>query len=100
MKNHAQAVIIGGGVVGCSVLYHLTKLGWRDVLLCERKELTAGSSWHAAGGFHALNSDPGVARLQSYTIDLYREIEALSGLVVGLLFFGGLFIAATRERWE
>jgi len=100
MKNHAQAVIIGGGVVGCSVLYHLTKLGWRDVVLCERKELTAGSSWHAAGGFHALNSDPGVARLQSYTIDLYREIEALSGQDVGLHFTGGLNIAATRERWE
>jgi dimethylglycine dehydrogenase len=100
MKSHAQAVIIGGGVIGCSVLYHLTKLGWRDVVLCERKELTAGSSWHAAGGFHALNSDPGVSRLQSYTIDLYREIESLSGQDVGLHFTGGLNIAATRERWE
>ncbi len=100
MKTHAQAVIIGGGVIGCSVLYHLTKLGWRDVVLCERKELTAGSSWHAAGGFHALNSDPGVSRLQSYTIDLYREIEALSGQDVGLHFTGGLNIAATPERWE
>src|SRR5579872_31590 len=92
MKSHAQVVVIGGGVIGCSVLYHLTKLGWRDVVLCERKELTAGSSWHAAGGFHALNSDPGVARLQSYTIDLYREIEALSGQDVGLHFTGGLNI--------
>ena len=100
MKTHAQVVIIGGGVIGCSVLYHLTKLGWRDVVLCERKELTAGSSWHAAGGFHALNSDPGVARLQSYTIDLYREIEALSGQDVGLHFTGGLNIAATQERWD
>ena len=100
MKTHAQVVIIGGGVIGCSVLYHLTKLGWRDVVLCERKELTAGSSWHAAGGFHALNSDPGVSRLQSYTIDLYREIEALSGQDVGLHFTGGLNIAATRERWD
>lgn len=100
MKSHAQVVIIGGGVIGCSVLYHLTKLGWRDVVLCERKELTAGSSWHAAGGFHALNSDPGVSRLQSYTIGLYREIESLSGQDVGLHFTGGLNIAATRERWE
>jgi dimethylglycine dehydrogenase len=100
MKTHAQVVVIGGGVVGCSVLYHLTKLGWKDVVLCERKELTAGSSWHAAGGFHALNSDPGVSRLQAYTISLYREIEKLSGQDVGLHFTGGLNVAATRERWD
>ena len=95
-----SVVVIGGGVVGCSVLYHLTKLGWTDVVLCERKELTAGSSWHAAGGFHALNSDPGVARLQSYTINLYREIQELSGQDVGLHFTGGLNVAATPQRWE
>jgi L-2-hydroxyglutarate oxidase LhgO len=69
MKKHAQVVVIGGGVVGCSVLYHLTKMGWSDVVLCERKELTAGSSWHAAGGFHALNSDPNVSRLQAYRFE-------------------------------
>lgn len=100
MKTHARVVIIGGGVVGCSVLYHLTKLGWKDVVLCERKELTSGSSWHAAGGFHALNSDPAVSRLQAYTIGLYREIEKLSGQDVGLHFTGGLNVAATRERWD
>jgi dimethylglycine dehydrogenase len=100
MRTHAQVVVIGGGVVGCSVLYHLTALGWKDVVLCERKELTSGSSWHAAGGFHSLNSDPGVARLQAYTISLYREIEKLSGQDVGLHFTGGLNVAATRERWD
>jgi len=100
MKSHAQVVVIGGGVVGCSVLYHLTKLGCKDVVLCERKELTAGSSWHAAGGFHAINGDPGISRLQSYTISLYREIEKLSGQDVGLHFTGGLNVAATPERWE
>lgn len=100
MKAHARAVVIGGGIVGCSVLYHLTKLGWKDVVLCERKELTAGSSWHAAGGFHALNSDPNVARLQAYTVGLYREIQALSGRDVGLHFTGGLNVAATQQRWE
>src|SRR4029077_17557341 len=99
MKSHARVVVIGGGVIGCSVLYHLTKLGWKDVVLCERKELTAGSSWHAAGGFHALNSDPGMSRLQAYTIRLYREIERLSGQDIGLHFTGGLNVAATRERW-
>jgi dimethylglycine dehydrogenase len=100
MKSHAQAVVIGGGVVGCSVLYHLTQLGWKDVVLCERKELTAGSSWHAAGGFHALNSDPNVSKLQAYTVQLYKEIQALSGQDIGLHFTGGLNIAATRERWD
>ena len=100
MLSHCRVAVIGGGVVGCSVLYHLTKLGWTDVVLIERKELTAGSSWHAAGGFHALNSDPGVARLQSYTISLYKEIEALSEQSVGMHMTGGLNIAATRDRWE
>ena len=100
MKSHARVVVVGGGVVGCSVLYHLTKMGWKDVVLCERKELTAGSSWHAAGGFHALNSDPNISRLQAYTIKLYREIEKLSGQNIGLHFTGGLNIAATRERWD
>lgn len=100
MKTHAQVVVIGGGVVGCSVLYHLTKFGCNDVVLCERRELTAGSSWHAAGGFHALNSDPGVSRLQAYTIALYREIEQASGQSVGLHFTGGLNVAAAPQRWE
>ena len=78
MKKNYRAVIIGGGVVGCSVLYHLAKLGWKDIILIERTELTSGSSWHAAGGFHTLNGDPNVAQLQAYTISLYKEIEALS----------------------
>ena len=60
MKSHAQAVVIGGGVVGCSVLFHLTKLGWKDCVLLERSELTSGSTWHAAGGMHTVNGDPNV----------------------------------------
>jgi dimethylglycine dehydrogenase len=100
MKSHARVVVIGGGIVGCSVLYHLTKLGWSDVVLCERKELTAGSSWHAAGQIHALNSDPAVARLQGYTIALYREIQEISGQDVGLHLTGGLLIAETQDRWD
>jgi dimethylglycine dehydrogenase len=99
MKSHVQVAVIGGGVIGCSVLYHLTKLGWKDVVLCERKELTAGSSWHAAGGFHALNSDINVAKLQAYTVNLYKELQAESGQDIGLHFTGGLNIAATRDRW-
>ena len=71
MKSHTKVVVIGGGVVGCSVLYHLAREGWTDVMLLERKELTSGSTWHAAGGMHTINGDPNVAKLQQYTIELY-----------------------------
>src|SRR6266404_4969834 len=100
MKSHAQAVVIGGGVVGCSVLYHLTKAGWRDVVLIERDQLTSGSTWHAAGGFHTLNGDPNVAKLQGYTIGLYDELEKISGQSCGLHRSGGLLLADTPERME
>ena len=68
MRKHAQVVVIGGGVVGCSVIYHLTKLGMKEVILLERSQLTSGSTWHAAGGIHTINGDPNVAKLQKYTI--------------------------------
>jgi len=100
MKSHYQVVIIGGGIVGASVLYHLTKFGWKDMLLIERAELTSGSTWHAAGGFHAQNDDPTIASLQSYTIRLYNEIEAESGQNVGMHMTGGVSLATTPERWE
>jgi dimethylglycine dehydrogenase len=100
MKSHYRAVVIGGGVVGCSVLYHLTKAGWRDVALVERDQLTSGSTWHAAGGFHTLNGDPNVAKLQGYTIGLYDELEKLSGQSCGLHRTGGLMLADTPERME
>jgi dimethylglycine dehydrogenase len=100
MKTSAQAVVIGGGVVGCSVLYHLTKAGWKDVMLLERDELTSGSTWHAAGGFHTLNGDPNVAKLQTYTIDLYKEIEEISGQSCGLHLTGGVQLAGTPERMD
>ncbi|MCB2011420.1 MAG: FAD-binding oxidoreductase, partial [Geminicoccaceae bacterium] len=93
-------VVIGGGVVGTSVLYHLTKRGWRDVVLLERLELTSGSTWHAAGGMHTVNGDPNVAKLQQYTINLYKEIEQVSGQSVGLHMTEGLMLAATPARWE
>ncbi|MEM9580764.1 MAG: FAD-dependent oxidoreductase [Pseudomonadota bacterium] len=100
MKSHYRVVVIGGGVVGCSVLYHLAKMGWTDVCLLERSVLTAGSSWHAAGGIHALNADPNMAGLQAYTIDLLSEIEEESGQNIGLHMTGGLTMAGTPERWE
>ncbi|MEM6589630.1 MAG: FAD-dependent oxidoreductase [Pseudomonadota bacterium] len=100
MKSHYRAVVIGGGVVGASVLYHLAKFGWKDVCLIERSILTAGSSWHAAGGFHALNADPNIASLQAYTIDLLSEIEQESGQSVGMHMTGGMTLAGTPDRWE
>ena len=100
MRSHARVVVIGGGVVGCSVLFHLTKYGWTDVLLIERSELTSGSTWHAAGGFHTLNADPNIAKLQGYTIQLYKELEEISGQSCGLHHVGGITIATEPERMD
>lgn len=100
MKTNVRVAVIGGGVVGASVLYHLAKAGWRDVLLIERAELTSGSSWHAAGGMHTVNGDPNVARLQQYTIKLYEEIERISGQSCGMHITGGVLLAGTRERMD
>src|ERR1700722_13731377 len=100
MKSSAQVVVIGGGVIGASVLYHLTELGWTDVVLVERKELTAGSTWHAAGGMHTLHGEPNVAKLQQYTVGLYREIERRSGQNCGIHMNGGLTLAGDRERMD
>ncbi len=100
MKASAQAVVIGGGVVGASVLYHLTEAGWTDVVLVERRELTSGSTWHAAGGMHTLNGDPNVSKLQQYTIELYQQIEAASGQDCSIHLPGGLMLADTRERLD
>ncbi|QDB99854.1 FAD-dependent oxidoreductase [Mesorhizobium sp. 8] len=100
MKSHAKAIVIGGGVVGCSVLYHLARAGWSDVMLIERSELTSGSSWHAAGGFHTLNGDPNVAKLQAYTVQLYKELEELSGQSCSLHLTGGVMLADSPERMD
>ena len=97
MKSEYRVVIIGGGVVGASVLYHLAKFGWHDVCLVERSVLTAGSSWHAAGGFHALNADPNIAALQAYTISLFEEIEKVSEQPMGIHMTGG-FIHCYHTR--
>ena len=100
MKTDARVVVIGGGVVGCSVLYHLTKLGWSDVMLVERSELTSGSTWHAAGGFHTLNGDTNMAALQGYTIRLYKELEEITGMSCGLHHVGGVTLADNQERFD
>ena len=93
MKDQARVVVIGGGVVGCSILFHLAKMGWKDVILLERNELTSGSSWHAAGQIHTISSDP-----VSYTH--LRAHETLMNLVCRLLLEKNLFFfndTATTE---
>jgi len=100
VKDRYQAVVVGGGIVGCSVAYHLTLRGVTDVAVIERRELTAGSTWHAAGGFHAINADSRIAALQKYTIGLYPQVERESGRSAGLHMTGGLELAGTPERWR
>ncbi|MEL6314637.1 MAG: FAD-binding oxidoreductase, partial [Pseudomonadota bacterium] len=100
LPSHAKVVVIGGGVVGCSILFHLAKFGWKDVVLLERDELTSGSSWHAAGQIHTISSDPNISRLQSYTIDLYQEIEETSGHSVGLHITGGFYLASNKTWYD
>ncbi len=100
MESQARVVIIGGGVVGCSILFHLVKMGWKDVVLLERNELTSGSSWHAAGQIHTISSDPNISRLQGYTINLYKELEELSGQSVGMHATGGFYAASNKDWYD
>ena len=100
MKKNAEVVIIGGGVAGCSVAYHLTKRGCRDVVLLERSELTSGSTWHAAGLTHVLQDNANLSKLHYYTITLYPELEEETGQSCGLHPVGGLYFSATPERWD
>ena len=98
MKTHAQAVVIGGGLVGCSILYHLAKMGWTDVVLLERSELTSGSTWHAAAGIHGLHDHNNISKLQYYTMRLYEELESITGQGCGIFQPGSLYLAQTRDR--
>jgi len=100
MESHERVVIIGGGVVGCSILFHLARFGWQDCVLFERNELTSGSSWHAAGQIHTISSDPNISRLQGYTINLYKELEELSGHSVGLHATGGFYLASNQDWYD
>lgn len=100
MQSHARVVVIGGGVVGCSILFHLARFGWKDCVLLERNELTSGSSWHAAGQIHTISSDPNISRLQGYTINLYKEIEQISGQSVGMHSTGGFYLASNNDWYD
>lgn len=96
----ARAVIIGGGVSGCSVAYHLAKLGWTDIVLLERKQLTSGTTWHAAGLVGQLRGSRNMTRLAKYSADLYAKLEAETGVATGMRQVGSITVALTAERKE
>ena len=100
MREHARVVVIGGGVAGCSLLYHLTKLGWSDVVLVESDELTSGSTWHAAGLCTQFNSSWNVMTLLKYSMDLYDGLEAETGQAVDLHRCGSIRLATTPDRMD
>lgn len=100
VPTHARAVIIGGGVSGCSVAYHLAKLGWRDIVLLERKQLTCGTTWHAAGLIGQLRASINMTRLAKYSADLYVKLEAETGVATGMRQCGSITVALTEERKE
>ena len=100
MKTHARVVVIGGGVTGCSVLYHLASAGWTDCLLLERSELTSGSTWHAAGGTAALAAGATMTWLHRYSFELYPKLEAETGQSCGFHHVGGVMLARTDRRME
>jgi len=100
MRTHARAVVIGGGVVGVSTLYHLAKKGWTDSVLVERKELTSGSTWHAAGLLPLFNLSYSVGQIHKYSVALYQTLEKESGLDVGLRQVSNIRLARTRDRMD
>ena len=100
MKTHARVVVVGGGVVGVSTLYHLTRKGWSDVVLCERTELTAGSTWHAAGLLPLFNMSYSVGQIHKYSVDLYKTLEAETGQDVSFHVTGNLRLATNRDRMD
>ncbi|MCK5193451.1 MAG: FAD-binding oxidoreductase, partial [Desulfobulbaceae bacterium] len=98
MRDRAQVVIIGGGIIGCSTAYHLTKMGWQDVVLVEKGELTSGSTWHAAGLVGQLRSERNITRMLQYSVSLYEQLEEETGLNTGWNKCGCLHLASTKER--
>ncbi len=100
MRTHARVVVIGGGVVGVSTLYHLARKGWTDAVLVERKELTSGSTWHAAGLLPLFNMSYSVGQIHRYSVGLYKRLEAETGQPVGLKQVSNIRLARTRDRWD
>ncbi|MEL6576035.1 MAG: FAD-dependent oxidoreductase, partial [Pseudomonadota bacterium] len=100
MRKQARAVVVGGGAVGCSIAYHLAKAGWTDTLLLERDELTAGSTWHAAGLLPYFNMSYATSHIHDYSIKFYKTLEEETGLNAGFSVVGNLRMAQRRERMD
>jgi 4-methylaminobutanoate oxidase (formaldehyde-forming) len=100
LPREAQVVVIGGGIVGASVAYHLAGMGWDDIVLLERKKLTSGTTWHAAGLIGQLRNSLNMTKLARYTADLYRNLEQETGLATGFRQNGSISIATNIERFE
>ena len=100
VPEQARVVIIGGGIVGCSIAYHLAKIGWSDVVLMERKRLTSGTTWHAAGLIGQLRASANMTRLAKYTQELYVNLEAETGVQTGCRWVGSITLALTEARKE
>ncbi len=100
MKTHARVVVIGGGVCGVGTLYHLAKKGWSDVVLCERTELTAGSTWHAAGLLPLFNMSYSVGQIHKHSVNLYKSLEEETGQPVGFAVVGNLRLATNQDRMD
>jgi 4-methylaminobutanoate oxidase (formaldehyde-forming) len=100
LPKSTKVVIIGGGIAGCSVAYHLAKLGWKDIILLERDQLTSGITWHAAGLVSQLGATATITKLRKYSLDLYKELEKKTELSSGLKQHGAVSIATTKPRFQ
>ena len=100
LPSSTKVVVIGGGVVGCSVAYHLAKFGWKDTILLERDQLTSGTTWHAAGLVSQLGPSAAITKIRKYTLDLYKELEKEVDHSAGLRLNGALSIAQNKGRWQ
>ena len=100
LPKSTKVVVIGGGVAGCSCAYHLAKFGWKDTILLERDQLTSGTTWHAAGLLGQLGPSQTITKLRKYSLDLYKELEKLTGLSTGLKQNGAITIATTKDRMQ
>ena len=100
LPTSTKVVVIGGGVVGCSVAYHLAKFGWKDTILLERDQLTSGTTWHAAGLVSQLGPSAAITKIRKYSLDLYKELEKEVDHSAGLRLNGALSIAQNKERWQ
>src|ERR1700712_5797422 len=99
LPTTAKAVVIGGGIIGCSTAYHLAKMGWTDTVLLERHKLTSGTTFHAAGLVGQLRSSSSITRLLGYSVDLYNSLEAETGLATGWKMNGGVRLACKGQGW-